>query len=97
MITKIYVGGLSYDLNNQDLKTMFMEFGTVVSSAIIKDRDSHKSKGFGFIEMSSKQAQEAIYALNNKEVNGRRLIVNVARPKSSSRSNNDRSDVRKPY
>jgi cold-inducible RNA-binding protein len=80
--TKLYVGNLSYDTTNADLETLFAAHGTVQSAQIIMDRDTGRSKGFGFVEMSSgAEAQNAINALNGKEVNGRQLTVNEARPR----------------
>ncbi len=82
MAKKLYVGNLSYDTSDSDLQSMFEEFGTVESVQVIKDRDSGRSKGFGFVEMSNGQeAQAAIDALNGKEVDGRALTVNEAKPR----------------
>ena len=82
----IYVGSLSYDVTEEDLRQAFESFGQVESATIIKDKYSGKSKGFGFVEMSSKaEAQAAIDALNGKELKGRTLTVNEARPRSESR------------
>jgi cold-inducible RNA-binding protein len=78
---KIYVGNLSFQTTETDLSDMFGEFGRVESAKIITDRDTGRSKGFGFIEMSDDAAAEkAITLLNGKEVNGRSLTVNEARP-----------------
>src|SRR2546423_4256771 len=79
---KLYVGNLTYGVNNNDLEQMFAAFGTVESAQVIVDRDTGRSKGFGFVEMASDQeAQAAIAAMNGKEVDGRALTVNEARPK----------------
>ena len=79
---KLYVGNLSYNTSDSDLQTMFGEFGTVQSAQVIMDRDTGRSKGFGFVEMGSDQeAQAAIAGLNGKQVDGRALTVNEARPK----------------
>ena len=79
---KLYVGNLSYNVGASELQTMFEAFGTVESAQVIADRDTGRSKGFGFVEMGSDQeAQAAIAALNGKEVEGRALTVNEARPK----------------
>jgi len=79
---KLYVGNISHDLNNDDLKSSFEPFGEVVSAQIIMDRDTGRSKGFGFVEMSSEdEAQAAIDGLNGTEVAGRTLTVNEARPR----------------
>ena len=80
---KLYVGNLTYEISDSDLSTLFGAHGTVESAQVIMDRDTGRSKGFGFVEMSTDQeAQAAITALNGKEVNGRALTVNEARPKS---------------
>lgn len=82
MASKLYVGSLAYSVNDDQLKELFAEAGTVVSAQVIVDRDSNQSKGFGFVEMSSEdEAKEAIKLLNGKEVDGRSLVVNEARPK----------------
>jgi len=79
---KLYVGNLSYDTTDSDLQRLFDEFGTVESAQVIVDRDSGRSKGFGFVEMSNDQeAQAAIDALNGQEVGGRALTVNEAKPR----------------
>ena len=79
---KLYVGNLSYGTTDSDLQSMFGSHGTVQSAQIIMDRDTGRSKGFGFVEMGSDQeAQAAITALNLKEVEGRCLTVNEARPR----------------
>jgi len=79
----VYVGNLSYDLSEDDLKTAFEEYGEVSSAKIIFDRYSGRSKGFGFVEMSSDdEAKAAIEALSGKELGGRTLVVNEARPKT---------------
>src|SRR5947209_5162229 len=80
---KLYVGNLTYDVSDGDLQQMFEAFGTVQSAQVIMDRDTGRSKGFGFVEMGSDQeAQAAITGLNGKEVGGRALTVNEARPKT---------------
>jgi RNA recognition motif-containing protein len=79
---KIYVGNLSFNTSNNDLSDMFSEFGTVQSSNVIEDRETGRSRGFGFVEMSSKsEGEAAISALNGKEVEGRELKVNEAKPR----------------
>jgi RNA recognition motif-containing protein len=79
---KIYVGNLAYGISDSDLEQLFASHGTVQSAQVIMDRDTGRSKGFGFVEMGSDQeAQAAIEALNGKEVEGRNLTVNEARPK----------------
>ena len=82
MSFKIYVGNLSFNTSNNDLNDMFAEFGSVQSSNVIEDRETGRSRGFGFVEMGSKQEGEAaISALNGKEVDGRELKVNEAKPR----------------
>lgn len=82
---KLYVGNLSYEMTEEDLRQTFGEFGQVESAAIIKDKYSGQSKGFGFVEMGSKSAgQAAIDGLNGKELKGRALTVNEARPRTES-------------
>lgn len=82
MSKKLYVGNLSYDTSDSALQQMFEAFGTVDSAQVIMDRDSGRSKGFGFVEMSSNQeADAAIQGLNEKQVGGRALTVNEARPR----------------
>lgn len=83
MATKLFVGSLSFNIDNDKLKELFDQFGVVVSANVITDRDSGRSKGFGFVEMETdKEAQAAITGLSGKEVDGRTIAVNVARPKA---------------
>lgn len=85
MASKLYVGSLPYSVDDSKLKELFAEFGTVVSAQVIVDRDSNQSKGFGFVEMTTDaEAKEAIKALNGKEVDGREIMVNEARPKENA-------------
>src|ERR1700758_646109 len=84
MGSKLYVGNLSYNATSSDLEQLFAQHGSVQSAEIIEDRETGRSKGFGFVEMGSDQeAQAAITAFNGKEVDGRTLTVNEARPKES--------------
>jgi len=84
MAKKLYVGGLSYGTTEDALKELFAQAGTVESATIITDRMSGRSKGFGFVEMSSdEEAQKAIELFNGKELEGRKLTVNEARPMES--------------
>jgi len=86
MAKKLYVGGLAYSVTEDELKAFFAEVGTVTSSAVIKDRDSGQSKGFGFVEMSDDaEATKAIAELNGKELSGRSIVVNEARPQEDRR------------
>lgn len=83
---KIYVGNMSYDVQEVDLRQAFGEFGQVDSVSIIMDKFSGRSKGFGFVEMSTKEAGEAaISGLNGKELKGRALTVNEAKPQTKTR------------
>jgi RNA recognition motif-containing protein len=80
---KLYVGNLAYGVSDSDLQQMFEAHGAVQSAQVIMDRETGRSKGFGFVEMGTDQeAQAAITALNGKEVDGRALTVNEARPKT---------------
>ena len=84
---KIYVGNMSYEVQEDDLRQAFSEFGQVDSVTIIIDKYSGRSKGFGFVEMSSKEAgQAAIEGLNGKDLKGRALNVNEARPQEKRES-----------
>ena len=79
---KLYVGNLAFQVSDADLEQLFAGFGIVESAQVIQDRDTGRSKGFGFVEMSSEaEAQAAIQGLHDQEVNGRRLTVNEARPR----------------
>jgi RNA recognition motif-containing protein len=83
----IYVGGLSYDATEADLREAFEAFGAVTSVNIIKDQFSGQSRGFGFVEMpTASEAQAAITGLNGQELRGRTLNVNEARPRTDSRT-----------
>jgi len=85
MNKKLFVGNLSYDTNEDALKELFAEAGTVESAVIITDKMSGRSKGFGFVEMSSdEESEKAIEMFNGKEIDGRSLTVNEARPKRES-------------
>lgn len=82
MATKLYVGNLSFDVNNQDLEELLSEHGKVRSAQVVMDRDTGRSKGFGFVEMDAEnEAQAAIAALNGRNFKGRDLTVNEARPR----------------
>jgi RNA recognition motif-containing protein len=79
---KLYVGNLGYQVSSSELETLFAAFGTVQSAQVIEDRESGRSKGFGFVEMANDQeAQAAIAGLNGKDHDGRPLTVNEARPR----------------
>jgi RNA recognition motif-containing protein len=82
MSMKLYVGNISFNTSNQDLNDIFGEFGAVESANVVEDRETGRSRGFGFVEMSSKtEGEAAISALNGKEVDGRELKVNEAKPR----------------
>ena len=92
MANKLYVGNLTYETTDSDLQNLFGPFGTVQSAQVIMDRDTGRSKGFGFVEMNNgDEAQAAINGLNGHETNGRNLTVNEAKPRedrgNSSRGN----------
>ena len=81
---KLYVGNLSFDTTEEELRHLFAPHGSVESAKLATDRDTGRSRGFGFIEMASdSEAEAAIVALNGSQVGGRSLIVNEARPKAS--------------
>jgi cold-inducible RNA-binding protein len=80
---KIYIGNLGYDVTDEKLSAMFEKYGTVDSATVITDRDTGRSKGFGFVEMSDlKQAQAAMNGLNGTELDGRTITVSEARPRT---------------
>ena len=84
MATNLYVGNLSFEANSASLEQLFAEYGSVVSAKVIDDRDTGRSKGFGFVEMSSnEEAKAAISALDGQEHGGRNLKVNEAKPREN--------------
>ena len=91
MATRLFVGNLSYGMTEDQLRDLFESYGQVNDVAIITERDTGRSKGFGFVEFESDdEAQEAIQALNENEIQGRRLTVNVARPRNDRGDRGDR-------
>jgi len=85
MEAKLYVGNLSYSMTEDDLSELFAQAGTVKSVTLIKDRDTGRSKGFAFVEMSTQaEAEKAISMFNSMRVNDRELTVNIARPREES-------------
>ena len=83
---KLYIGNLPYEMDNEELGKLFSEYGTVSSSVVITDRDTRRSKGFGFVEMEhSEEADQAIKELDGKDIKGRNIRVNEARPKVNNR------------
>ena len=88
MSSKLYVGNLSYSMRDNDLELEFSPYGSVQSAKVMMDRDTNRSKGFGFVEMSSAaEAEAAIAALNGKNFGGRDMTVNIARPMEPRSSN----------
>jgi cold-inducible RNA-binding protein len=84
MSMKLYVGNLSFQTSSEDLQQLFAQAGTVESASIVEDRETGRSRGFGFVEMSTKEEGEAAVAqFNGKEVNGRNLNVNEAKPREN--------------
>jgi RNA recognition motif-containing protein len=84
MSMKLYVGKLSFQTSSEDLQQLFGQAGTVESASVVEDRDTGRSRGFGFVEMSSKEEGEAAIAqFNGTEVNGRSLTVNEAKPREN--------------
>ena len=82
MSMKLYVGNLAFKTSSEDLQQLFSQAGTVESASVVEDRDTGRSRGFGFVEMASKEEGEAaISQFNGKEVDGRNLTVNEARPR----------------
>lgn len=79
---KLYVGNLSFDTSEQQLESLFAEFGAVQSAALVTDRDTGRPRGFGFVEMSDDDTRTAMAELNGKNVDGRDLTVNEARPRN---------------
>src|ERR671938_1428 len=82
MTMKLYVGNLAFQTSSDDLQQLFSQAGTVESASVVEDRETGRSRGFGFVEMASKEeGQKAIEQFNGKEINGRNLNVNEARPR----------------
>lgn len=82
MSTKLFVGSLPWSISDDSLKSVFEPFGEVVSAKVIKDRQTGRSKGFGFVEMANDtEANKAMTALNGSDLSGRNIIVNEAKPK----------------
>ena len=91
MSSKLFVGGLSWDTNDSSLADAFQAFGSVVEAKVISDRDTGRSRGFGFVEMATRdEGQQAIEQFNGKPLKGRPIIVNEARP-PARRQGNDSS------
>jgi RNA recognition motif-containing protein len=91
----LFVGNLAYSMDEHELEELFTKFGQVTSVKIIRDRETNRSKGFGFVEMADRgQAQEAINQLNNQVIKQRKIVVNEARPRKQT---GERGNSRKPY
>lgn len=98
MGNKIYVGNLSFSVDSEQLSGVFSEFGTVASSNVIMDRDTGRSKGFGFVEMStSSEAQTAIEQLNGRELGGRAMNISEAKPQEPRRNGGGGFNSRRSY
>ena len=92
MTMKLYVGNLAFATSSQDLQELFAQAGTVESASVVEDRDTGRSRGFGFVEMASKEeADAAIAQFNGKEINGRSLTVNEAKPRENRGGGGGRS------
>jgi len=90
MANKLFIGSLAWTTTDDSLRDFFATVGTVVSANVIVDRDTNRSKGFGFVEMSTdEEAKKAIDELNGKELDGRAIVVNEARPREERPRNND--------
>jgi RNA recognition motif-containing protein len=83
LATNIYVGNLSWSTSNSDLQTLFSQYGQVTSAHVIEDRETGRSRGFGFVEMDEEGARKSIQALNGTDFQGRNLKVNEAQPRES--------------
>lgn len=90
MATKLFIGSLAWATNDDSLKEFFSQAGTVVSASVIMDRETNRSKGFGFVEMSSdEEAKAAVEQLNGKDLDGRPIVVSEARPREERPRGND--------
>ena len=88
---RLYVGNLSFNVNSEDLEQMFAEYGEVTSSQVISDRETGRSRGFGFVELADEEAgRKAIEEMDGKDAGGRRLTVNVARAREERPRRDDR-------
>ncbi|MBZ5532015.1 MAG: RNA-binding protein [Acidobacteriia bacterium] len=95
---KIFVGNFSFSTTESDLRSLFEPYGNIESASVVTDRQTGRSRGFGFVEMNDKgEAEKAIAALNGKEVGGRTLNVNEARPKTDSPRGGGRGGSRDDY
>ncbi len=84
MNKKLFVGSLPWAVDDQKLAQIFSQAGTVVSAQVVKDRDTGRSRGFGFVEMSTEEeAENAVKNLNNSDIDGRKIVVNIAKPREN--------------
>ncbi len=84
MSAKLFVGNLDYAVTSEELKSMFSEFGNVVDAVVITDRETRRSRGFGFVEFATEEeAKKAVEAMNGKDINGRKINVNEAKPQEN--------------
>ena len=90
MNQKLYVGNLSYEVTDQMLQDLFAQAGTVVSAQVLSDKMTGRSRGFGFVEMSKEDAAKAVETLNGKDFEGRKIVVNEARPMGERSNGGDR-------
>ena len=98
MSSNLYVGNLSFDLGEKDIEELFAPFGEVVSVNVVTDRQTGRPRGFGFVEMAQEEdAKKAIESLDGKEVKGRNLTVNVAKPKNENSRRGDGGGSRRGY
>lgn len=83
---KVFVGSLPWSINNDSLKELFSQFGEVTEAVVIMDRETQKSKGFGFVTFSTPEAAQKALSLSGQEVEGRSIVVNIAKPREERRS-----------
>lgn len=95
---KLFVGSLPWSITSDSLKALFAEFGEVTEAIIINDRETGRSKGFGFVSFASPEAAQKALELNGKEIEGRTIVVNVAKPREERTGGGDfRRDNRRSY
>ena len=83
---KIFVGSLPWSINNDSLKELFAQYGEVTEAVVIMDRETNKSKGFGFVTFSTPESAQKALEMSGKEVDGRAIVVNIAKPREERRS-----------
>lgn len=95
---KLYVGNLPWSINNDSLRELFAAYGEIVEAMVITDKYSGRSKGFGFVTfVNEADAEKAIAEMTDKEIEGRKIVVNVAKPREERPRTNDRRDFRRGY